>query len=312
VEAARWDPPRIIALLDKALAADPKFAPARVKKAFIHLIMVDGGYSADPSWLDRAEEQLTQVQAVSPGYHRTHSALAAVSYYRRRCDQTAQHAKVALNADPKDLESRIWMVNCALIGGGFQQARALLEEILSAAPTSFPARMNLASLLRYQGDTTRSAAESRRILEQDPDLVYSKRELAAALLDEGDLSGARGVLESVLPERQGNYHIVWTRALLLAREGRQAEALALMTQDALAWAAIVPHCAEWPAEVLASVGMPAEAVKWLKAAVAKDDRRRSWFARDPHLASLRARPDFQALLASMRSEKVPVTGEHRF
>lgn len=300
ISTAHWDLDRIIAMLEKSLAADPKFTAARVNLGFYHLLMLDGGYSDDGKWLDKAEQELRQALREEPGYRKTHAFLAAVAYYRSRCGETAEHVRAAKKADPSEMEAPIWMINCLVMNDNHEEAKRMSKELLAQTPTFFPARMNLASILRDQGDLRGAIEESNKVLEQNPNLVYSIATKVQAYLDLGDTAAARRILDGVEEKWRGNYLIRLPAALVLAREGRLREALDSLTPDVMNWASRVPHCTLWVAEVLAEAGEKDRALDWMRRAVSGGDRRRSWFVQNPYLKPLRAREDYKRLIGSVR------------
>jgi serine/threonine protein kinase len=298
-----WDPRRIIELLEKALALDPEFSAARGALGFFELMMFDGGLSADPASIDRAELHLLRALKEDSSSAQTHRALAALYYYRRRPDLVDKHAAEALRRNPANAMPKNWVLNVRLIAGELDAARRLAVDALKLNPLLSGMRMNLAEILREQGDPAAAIRKHEKNLEINPKRIQSLIGGAQAMLDLGQSATARQFLERGPEEQRQNYQYRLAQALLLAHEGDCAGALEKMDDNSRQWAAHVPFATGWVAEIYAVLGEHALALDWLEKAAANGDRRATWYEMDPHLATLRREPRFLALMQSMRKGK---------
>jgi Tfp pilus assembly protein PilF len=166
-------------------------------------------------------------------------------------------------------------------------------------PLYWPGHLFLAYLLEEQGDTAGALRESEAALEQDPRNTAALTTLARVSADAGDLRKARAALERIRNEDRQNSKVRLMNGLLLAHEGRVAEARRELDDRTQAYAALAPDSTLMVAEILAVIGDTASALRWVDQAVRAGDEREDWFRRDPHLASVRGHSDFQKMLASV-------------
>ena len=138
------------------------------------------------------------------------------------------------------------------------------------------------------------AAEHRRGAAT-PQMPARRR--AFTHLDSGDLDEARDALNRARPEDRENLQLPLARALLLAKEGKAAQARLELDDRVQRWAALVPYATPWVADVYSELGDTESALQWLEMAIRNGDRRLAWFRRDPHLARIRSHPRFGKILA---------------
>ncbi len=300
VEKADWDLPRVMGMLQRALELDPNFTAARSRYGFYQLLMIDGGWSNDPMWLDRAETELRRVERQDPNSALNHAYLAMLGLYRRRWDDVEKHANIALRLDPAEINARVPLADLMRLREEWPQAIRLCRQMLESDQAWFPARMILATVYRYSGDLAGSIREHEHNLEQNTRLIYSLTGLANCYLDGGDTAKARQILDRARSVDRGNYIVRMTWALLLARERNAEAARRVMDQDFLRWAELFPECPVMAAEVFSVLGDTDNALAWLAKGIRGGDRRISWFLRDPHLANARKHPRFQQILNSAR------------
>ena len=99
-------------------------------------------------------------------------------------------------------------------------------------------------------------------------------------MDAKNLALARKTLERIQPAERQNYEgrLLW--ALLLALEGKRAEARKNADDATLQYAGIAPFSTLLAAEYFSLCGETAEAFDWLEKAVRNGDERDEWFQRD--------------------------------
>jgi tetratricopeptide (TPR) repeat protein len=207
--------------------------------------------------------------------------------------------KAALDANPDNVDAKVWLMNYYQLNGDYAAAEALANAILQSAPLEFPARMNLADFRRQQGDFDGAIRQLEKITEQDPQNLFALVKLARAYGEQGNLRRARHALEGVRPELRRNYQVRLEWAVQLAREGRREQALKEMDADVLKWASIVPHLTSRAAEFFAVLNDVPKALEWLDVALRNGDERAEWFSRDPLLANIRNEPRFKQILDSI-------------
>jgi len=293
------DLPRARQMLERAMALDPHFSAAQAEYGFTHLLMVDGGWSNDSSWLYKAEEDIRRVLQEAPDSSRAHSALAAVYCYMGRKEQSPAEAETALRINPDELDGYNWLVNYYLLNEDTARAEAVARQALERAPLFFPARMNLGEALRFKGDTSGAIREQEKVLESDPQNVYAITKIAKAYMDVGDLQKVRQTLERSRPADRQNYHIRIAWALLLLLEGKRAEAMKEMDEEVLKYGAVAFDVTESIAQFYAVLGETAKAIDWLDRAVRNGNEHADWLRRDRSLAGIREQPRFKQILDSI-------------
>jgi serine/threonine protein kinase/thioredoxin-like negative regulator of GroEL len=293
--AHQFDLPRARGMLEKALGADAAFAEARAWYGFAFLLEIDSGFSNDSAFIYKAEEQLRRALRDDPGSARAHSGLGAAYYYQGQRELMLQEFKRAMAIDPRDLDARNWLANSYLLSENLAEAKALFLGLLEQDPLFWPARMNLAEILSLEGDPSGAVRELEKILEQDPRNSYAIQKIARIFININDLPQARLLLEGLPEAGRKNFDARLTWAILLALEGKTAEARAAMDEECLKFAALAPNSTLSPAEFFAVIGEPQKALDWLEKAVRIGDERAEWFRRDRLLASLRELPRFKQI-----------------
>jgi hypothetical protein len=128
-----------------------------------------------------------------------------------------------------------------------------------------------------------------------------------AYLDAGDLKRAQTVVESARPSFERNYMWRLTRALLLARQGQRADAIAAMDEDTLKFAGMAFISTLDAAEYYALPGDVPRGLEWLERAIRNGDERLTWFRTNPRLAGIRQDPRFAAILTSLEARRTVQT-----
>ena len=305
--------PKARELLEKALQLDPKFAQARAWYGFSHLLMLDTGFSNDTEWIYRAERELRRALADDSNNARVHSGLAAVYFYEHRYDDLYQEAKKADALDPNEYDTGIWLGLYYQIRGEYDQSQSALHKILDRNEFFFPARMNVADNLRQMGQIDAGLTEAQKILDVDPRNVYGIQYIVLMHLSKGDAAAAHRVLDPALKdaELKANYQVRIPWALLLAYEGKKAEALKVMDKDLQQYLGVVPNQLVYGAEFYALLGDKKTALDWLEREVNIGDDRAEFFKRDPLLKNLRDEPKFQQIIESMEYRVSQRKSAHR-
>jgi tetratricopeptide (TPR) repeat protein len=269
----QFDLPRCQKLLRRALEADPHFAEAR-------------------AWYGFTLEE-------DPDCARAHGAFAALYLTQGRRELVPGAVEQALRLLPGFPEALHWLAQYHLLGGQSDVAKDLYERVMEQHPLFFPARMCYGEILREEGDIAGALREQERVLEQDPQNMFSLCYAARASMDGGDLAKARAHLDEVRPaERQGCFVRVYA-GILAALEGRREEALELVderVQERLSGNLLTGGEV---AAFLAALGEKSKALNWLDRMVRLGDEKAEYFARDPLLANIREHPRFRQILASI-------------
>jgi tRNA A-37 threonylcarbamoyl transferase component Bud32/tetratricopeptide (TPR) repeat protein len=296
---AQFDLGRARDMLKRSLEIDPRFAEARAWYGFTYVLEIDSGLSNDSTSLYKAEDELRRALRDGPETARIYSSFEALYLFQGRKELIPAAADKALKINPAEMDANIWLANYYASNNDNSSAKALMHQLLKNNPLFFPARMNLADILRTEGNIDGAIGELKKILEQSPQNIYATQKLARAYLDADDAPQARLSLQSLSSEAQKSYEMALTWALLLAREGKKKEALQKMDADTLKYAALAFWSTSVAAEFYALLGDSSKALAWLEQAARNGDERDEWFLRDPLLASVRDEPKFKQIIQSM-------------
>ena len=120
--------------------------------------------------------------------------------------------QLARKLNPRDLNAGAWMICYYQLRGSNSLARAEAQALIAREPLFFPARMNLADLLRERGDMAGAMRELDKIFEADSQNYYAILYKARAHLDAGELTEARQVLDRARPDERRGYQFRGIRA----------------------------------------------------------------------------------------------------
>ncbi|MGH9672899.1 MAG: protein kinase domain-containing protein, partial [Bryobacteraceae bacterium] len=203
----RHDLSQVRALLEKALAIDPKFAAARAQLAFVDMLSIMQGDSNESSLIYNAQEGARQALQDDPECANAYSVLAGTSLMLGRKDLAPAEASKAIQANPLERSAQLWLPIYDRLNGDHQKAVGKIERIIGEAPTFWPARLNLADTLIEMGDVAAAVRQLQRILEVDPQSRAALGVLSRAHMDAGDLAKARNALERAPAAQRRNFRL---------------------------------------------------------------------------------------------------------
>ena len=297
-------------MLDRALALDARFAAARGQIAFVSMLPAYYATANDTSAMYKAEEEARRALKDDPDCAVAHSALAGIYLNLGRKDLVPGEIDKALQANPSDPAIQLWRPMYHLTNGDYTLAIPQIRLVMERSPLFFPAHFFYAQALREQGDTDGSMRELNRILEQAPGTPRAIWEIARIHMDSGDLRRARQTLESA--DTQSRLlpwgRLIW--GLILALEGKRAEALRELDEATLASAGASFQSQLLAAEVYAVLGDIAKALEWVERAARSGDEREGWLRRDPFLANVRDNASFQQILEAVAYRRKQRSSSH--
>jgi tetratricopeptide (TPR) repeat protein len=290
--------------LERALALDPNFPEARRFHAFNRIILLLNGYTNDVTVLYEAEDELREAERQDPTLASLPAAFAAVYMAQGRKEMLP--AVVLNDSEVAGFAARdimLWRAIVAWHSGDLERAKSLTRRSLETDSLFGAPRMFLGEVLREFGDAQGAVREHERVLAQAPTNITCIRWLVLALLDLGKTDQARALLEEHRAAFHRNFMWRQTDALLLAVEGRVAEAREAMDAETLKFAGVVFMVMLETAEFYAVIGESALAVEWVQSAVRHGDERIDWMRRSPRLASIQEDPRLKQLLQSLDARR---------
>jgi tetratricopeptide (TPR) repeat protein len=296
---AKLDIPRAQFMFDQAIELDPNFGSARAMRALTFVIAIHEGFSNDPELIYRAERDARNVISKQPGLASAHGTLGAALLYLNRKTQARGEFETALRIDPRSQPGAAWLAIDARHSGDFAMAEKRTRKILEAVPLFWAARIILSDILFEAGSIHEARREIEKVFEQDPQNLGAARAMARLRIYQGDTPGARRMLEGISASTHPNFKVRLLWALLLAREGKGAEAVSSLDSDLLKYAGIGMFAPSQIAEIYALAGKTDQALEWLDRGVRNGDERADWLRRDALFANVRDQPRFQLILGTI-------------
>lgn len=299
-----------IGFFKKAIETDPNFALAHAQLANNYAVMAIFGEATNPSWVERAREEVNLATALDPQLAETH---------------LARHLLLWSGYE------------------GFQIEAAIRELLLAQRLNPNIGHADLGNLYQHIGLEDLAVRESRRSFEIDPTSDYVKfqfinmyinagkydewfaayqkfypddfikepvegtrtAEWAWYFLGKNRLDDARKVIEGLAMRKPDDIILPRSQALLFALKGdfRSAEAMipAIFNKNHLK--DLNYHHATYDiACVYALQGKSDEAVKWLRESAAKGFPCYPLFERDRYLDRIRQAPEFIQFMADMKAQ----------
>jgi tetratricopeptide (TPR) repeat protein len=298
------DIPRAQEAFERAYTLDPHFSEARRYHALNHVILLLNGFTNDVNELYQAEADLRQVARDSPDAFNLPASQAAVYMAEGRKDLVPlQKLEQEGKEHPLQDDAIVWRVIFRMMSDEDAAAKDLAQTTLRREPLMASMRMFLGEILRTEGDSGGAIREQKKVMEQAPGNITSVQFLVHAYLDRGELQEARQLLEARRPQFSANYMWRQSWALLLAAEGKRAEALTAMDDETSKFAAVAFVSTAVNAEFYALLGDAPKAIEWLDKAVRNGDERVAYFQRNPRLASIQKQPDFRRIIDSIEARR---------
>lgn len=187
------DDPAAIAVLEKAVVADPRWAMGRVELGRLQL---------KQGATDSALLHLDIARSLAPENPRAHYlfALAADEAGRRNESRRALEVALALREGYADAQVRLAGVLSA--EGEHRAAARVLRPYVAAHPEANGARLQLAEALTQAGETKEAEHELRALLQVAGLKVIAGRKLLALLDSQGRSSEAEKLRQAIDPPRR--------------------------------------------------------------------------------------------------------------
>jgi Flp pilus assembly protein TadD len=166
--------------------------------------------------------------AIDPGYVAAHYNLARVDLLRSRYSEAEAGFRTALGLRHDLPEAWVGLAGALEALGRNQDALSALDEALRLRSDYVGALLNSLVLLRKTGQIEAAAANSRRILELEPENELAHATLGISLHALGRLSDAESSYRQALAFNPDNREVKGQLALLLRATGRIPQAIPLL------------------------------------------------------------------------------------
>ncbi|MFQ3582301.1 MAG: protein kinase [Chloracidobacterium sp.] len=215
----------------------------------------------------RAREQARRMLAIAPNDPAAHNTAAYLHRWDGLYGPALAEYDACLRLDPTDVVRVSYnRARIALYQGNYEEAHEHLDGALFVEPNHPFASMVLGQVLYYQGRHEESARTFRELFERNPDLHAFRPIYALGFVIEGLPDRARSLINDAVRE------------------------IANADGDA----------AYWLATLYAALGDDADALHWLRRAIALGNENYPWFISNPDWAHLRETPAFQAIVEPIR------------
>lgn len=335
----REDNERAIELFHRALAADPRYAPAYAGLGDAFAIRVQN-FSFPATWLEESHKMSDRAVELDPSLAEGHKArgmahiiagetekgleayaravklnpnyapvvgnIGAVMMNRGRFDEALEWTRKAARLQP---DNGVLFVNAGrqYFNLGYnRQARAWTEKALAANPRLASARIQLAYLDAFEGRLVEARAAVGRLLAADPDDVFALDATGDLALAAGDWKAAKeadGKLSALMSDRARPHNNL---ALALFKLGEKEKSRRLFDENIRFFEsspALAEEGSPYPyllAQAAAALGRPEEAFRRLDQAWKQGGFAR-WIYLDPIFDGLRSDARFKASLAAMQA-----------
>jgi len=308
------DTDQAIALLERSAALDPSFIPVQANLALAYGNKSSLFRPDDPQWEEKGFAAVRRTLALDPDSAEAHFAQAVMLWrpsYGFPSREALAELRKALASRPDFDEA--WHVRGVILFhvGHLEAGLHHVEKALELNPASTLARFRLGPIYVYQRRYEEAIAALRRVPRQTFPAQWT-HQMAWALLALGRLDEAQGEIDAALAEdgRDPGGVVHAARAMLRARRGdrRGAKADIAVAAQAKSFGHF-HHTAYAIGAVYSTLGETDKAQEWVEIAARTGFPNFMMFETDPNLSQVRARPRFQAFLASLRREWEHIPGE---
>ncbi len=215
----------------------------------------------------RAREQAHRMLAIAPNDPAAHNTAAYLYRWDGLYGPALAEYDACLRLDPTDVVRVSYnRARIAMYQGHYEEALEHLDGALFVEPNHPFASMVLGQVFYYQGRHAESARTFRELFERNPDLHAFRPIYGLAFVIEGQPDRARALINDAVRE------------------------IANADGDA----------AYWLATLYAALGDDADALHWLRRAIALGNENYPWFISNPDWAKLRDTPAFGAIIEPVR------------
>ncbi len=302
----RWDTRTAVEMLRSVVDLDPGFAEAWARLAQACVAM---GFSFEPGadWSDVAEDAIERALSLDPTNVQARVGKGRVLWSPDRGFQNRAALEAlgdAVRINPRSHQAMVWQALIFTHVGLLSEALDGLNEALTIEPDD-PFTLNFTGqVLEFLGDYEQAGRYQTLALSRDPGHQFALLFVPTSLVHLGNLDEAERNIHSAKKILGDDKMLVATEAMVWARRGNEerAEERLRVAEAASKTVAHSHHAWHHIASTHALLDRPAEAVRWLEKAATAGLPNHPLFRNDPHLASLKGDPGFDALMQRLETE----------
>ncbi len=235
----------------------------------------------------------------------TEARVLMIMIYLSRGEKRKARAEIGLLEEQYPNEAPLYFVKGVMsrLDGEYEKSLKAFEKLARLDPAArVVSAYNRARIFTYQGDYEKAFEELEKGAKAEPNHPMLKIFRSSALFYSGKQDEAIALLREVLAENQKMDGIRPLLASYLACLGREEEARAELTDDALALSKADHDMAFWVGSAYASLGEKDLAFKWLGRAVKLGNENKPWYENSKCLSSIRSDPRFAELMEKIEGE----------
>ncbi len=291
--------------LSSAVECDPKFALAHATLSYVCMNMYFT-HDSDRSWLQKAEQHCRRALNLDPALPEGHFAQAYILWSPAKNFQHAEAIAAlaeVLRLQPNFEHAHNRLASVCMHIGRLQEAQTAFEQGQRSNPRNVLSH-NINWVYLFCGDFTRAREGVEVWLRESPRHKYALWFSPQPPLFMGDLDLADQQLANAMIQLSNEPLIVSLQGLVYARR-KQADLALQCVRRALDFARSFGHTHHTYyqiASIYAVLGEADKAMVWLERSVDTGFACWPFFRLDPHLESLRQKPEFTRLVANLQRE----------
>lgn len=291
---------RAEAELTRALQAAGDHVLLYAGLGLLHWQYINGGISGDPRHLAEAATCARRILELDPASATGPQLLGFIASQSGNPVDWVRYMKRAVEIDPHDPYSLIWLAYGWTWTGFPDRARPLYERMLATDPLFDYLLFGLGFEAYFAGDYPLAESYYEKGRQLSPDHPGCVMTLVQTYASAGQIDRMTEWLAAHSPDPLAHPLHTLSHVLAHAVTGNADAANTLMSADLEAnlWSDF--QFTHVMAQAQALLGRTEEALRWLRRSVSRGFLHHEFLSRDPLLASLRANQEFASLMADVR------------
>lgn len=290
---------RAVGEFQKAIAADPAFAPAHAGLADCYLLLGLYNHLPPAEMVPKARAEAELALRLDPKSASAHATLGLITQnWERDWAAAERHYRRSIGIAPNYATARHWYAEFLSVQGRFEESFLQFREAERIDPVSSIIRTDEAQLWYFARNYDRSQAVLSQVLELDPDFEQAHEQMALVYAAQGREAAAWAEASrlSECKDPASVCRLRWTAWL----PGRDAAAAAKALRRLESQAAVRYVAPRVLAIACARQGMAKQALQWLRKAAEAREVGVITMKVEPLLDPVRSRPEFPALLRKLQ------------
>ncbi len=288
-------------LLFHAISLDKNFADAYALLGQFYVFQGANFTEGAAENLKRGQAAAQNALKINPQSAEGLIALAAAYGEQGREREAIGAARQAVALAPNNQNAWQILGYTCYYAGLNELSEQAYRRVIELNPTALQPHWMLARMLLYQGKADAAEQEMRQLAAKNPDQFKVLAYYGGVLYYQGKLDEAEKILEQALQRAHdpGDETPEMMAGFLYASR-HQREKIDPRILQRSPEQIVDGDAAEWIGGIYALLGDKPHALEWFKRAVALGDMNYPWFQRDKNFDGLRADPDYQAIMETVR------------